>query len=417
MASMRGNNNSDTVCHDLFAATSVEEFDVLFDAAVRPKPFHVDYIPPKEQWAAALRKELQRWKLHQLQDRADAAGATTDDLTEANHAYDPKKAHIDLICKLEDPVPTMAQLVPWPMFHGESDSIDENEGSSNDSSEPARAGNMSSSIPIVSGQIATTLEKVGLPGAKQQQQGSSSVSGQGDTRRLPREAWLPKQMSADAARHAKLGKVVAGLRVKLDEKQGAEAAARQKTEAAEALEREYAELDAQAAAQEEAAAKAEAELERLRKQIKDNVPEVTVRQQVRDRVQRETKLRHRRWAELLRTIHSEQLQTERINLGAHALWKEAIEIYGFENAPPLPWVERWIQRTGRRNIKVRLLASLDFAFVALSVSFFNSLVLRQSTTCTSGWHVAMAKTSGSLLTIGMLLLGPRDRHSSLQTGH
>jgi hypothetical protein len=94
----------------------------------------------------------------------------------------------------------------------------------------------------------------------------------------------------------------------------------------------------------------------------------------------EKKADERRWANMLQEAHTEYLERDRVKLGAYRLWGIIRAQYGAAHAqklseqfgrpfsrrelagvltdldadgiwPPLQWVERWIQRTGRRAIR------------------------------------------------------------------
>lgn len=56
------------------------------------------------------------------------------------------------------------------------------------------------------------------------------------------------------------------------------------------------------------------------------------------------------WADMLRSMHGAHLAQTRQKLGAHALWKAVKEEAGGA-APPLSFVDKWIERTGRRKIR------------------------------------------------------------------
>ena len=65
-----------------------------------------------------------------------------------------------------------------------------------------------------------------------------------------------------------------------------------------------------------------------------------------------------RWADMLRDVHSTYMTQTRQKLGAHALWR-AVKQEAGEAAPPLPFVDKWVERTGRRKIRPDL-PSADF---------------------------------------------------------
>jgi hypothetical protein len=62
------------------------------------------------------------------------------------------------------------------------------------------------------------------------------------------------------------------------------------------------------------------------------------------------------WAAMLQRVHAAHLAAHRRSLGAHALWKVLKTEFdehggGGQEPPPLPYVERWVVRTGRRKIR------------------------------------------------------------------
>ena len=65
-----------------------------------------------------------------------------------------------------------------------------------------------------------------------------------------------------------------------------------------------------------------------------------------------------RWADMLRDVHSAYMIQTRQKLGAHALWR-AVKQEAGEAAPPLQFVDKWVERTGRRKIRPDL-PSADF---------------------------------------------------------
>lgn len=73
---------------------------------------------------------------------------------------------------------------------------------------------------------------------------------------------------------------------------------------------------------------------------------------------RSRRSRRLRWADMLRHKHSSHLTKTRQKLGAHALWK-VVKEENCKDAPPLTFVERWIERTGRRKIRPDL-PSVEF---------------------------------------------------------
>lgn len=79
----------------------------------------------------------------------------------------------------------------------------------------------------------------------------------------------------------------------------------------------------------------------------DEDPRVTERQRQR-----------LRWANMLREVHSAYVSQTRQKLGAHALWR-AVKQQAGEAAPPLTFVDKWVERTGRRKIRPDL-PSADF---------------------------------------------------------
>lgn len=58
-----------------------------------------------------------------------------------------------------------------------------------------------------------------------------------------------------------------------------------------------------------------------------------------------------RWAEMLRELHGRHKAQTRQKLGAHALWKAVQKEAGPAAAPPLAFVDKWVERTGRRVIR------------------------------------------------------------------
>ena len=278
------------VCRTLVGSTTAEEFEALFDAALQPEQYYVEYVP------------------HQ-----------------------------------PTAVPTLAQLVPWGMAH-ESDRIDH--------------------LPVVPSSAATTLEVAGLPaasavsadGGQQPAAGAPAVRldpGCGESWRAGGRAaaardWGPKEQRPSTTKRAQLGMMAASLQGKLEQHELDRIHDRE--DAGGQVEDEEAALEAQRLAIEEEAAEAEVELARLRQKQREQQQLLgpTDEGRLRDQLRSEAKERHQRWADLLKQIHTERLEFERVKLGAHALWKEAEELYGSEECPPLPWVEKWVQRTRRR---------------------------------------------------------------------
>jgi hypothetical protein len=56
------------------------------------------------------------------------------------------------------------------------------------------------------------------------------------------------------------------------------------------------------------------------------------------------------WADMLRDVHGSHMDQTRQKLGAHALWR-AVKKEAGDAAPPLSFVDKWVERTGRRKIR------------------------------------------------------------------
>eukprot|EP01043_Picozoa_sp_COSAG02_P053511 COSAG02_NODE_5918_length_3941_cov_1.614784_1_plen_296_part_10 len=125
---------------------------------------------------------------------------------------------------------------------------------------------------------------------------------------------------------------------------------------------EHAVLEEQRRANAVAIDDAEAEIERLTDKLAekqatdtdnnsdDDLTESSDEEHWNDARINERRRQQLHWADMLRSVHGAHMARTRQKLGAHALWRAVKEEAG-DAAPPLSFVDKWVERTGRRKIR------------------------------------------------------------------